>query len=197
VIEFEGDTLIWTGAFDGSLAVLTVENGTNRIALSEKLALLSTPHSSPITKISSCPEYIAIGESGGLVSLWRGKTLIRLISHPGPVCDLSWSVSFPDILAIAGGKTVNFYSVFQGKVTGQINTENEICRILWSRNTSEIAISTDSPEEHLSLCSYPEIKIQNCWAGHDCSPIFLGLTKCGTSLISAASDEFLKVNSLI
>jgi WD40 repeat protein len=196
MIEFEGESSIWTGALDGSISVLTTENDGNRVALSEKLAILSTPHSSPITKICTCPEYVAIGESRGLVSLWRRNTLIRLISHPGPVVDLAWSVSSPDILAIAGGKTVNFYSVFQGKVTGQINTENEICRIVWSINTSEIVISTDSLDENLSLCSYPEIKIQNCWVGHDFSPIFLGLCGNGSSLISASSDEFIKVKEV-
>lgn len=197
ILEFEGDGIMWAGASDGSLSVLSVGTDGQRKVLSEALSFLSTPHSSPIIRICSCPEYVAVGETRGLVSLWRQKTLLRLISHAGPVVDISWSCSFPDILAIAGGKTVNFYSVFQAKVTGQINTENDICRVLWSNNTSEIVISTDSSLEHLSLCSYPELQIQNCWIGHECTPSFLGLCGYGSTLVTAASDELIKVRFVL
>lgn len=192
ILEFDVDDSIWAGSSDGSLSVLSIGKDDYRKVLSETLSFLSTPHSSQIVRISSCPEYVAVGEARGLVSLWRRKNLIRLISHPFPVVDLSWNFSFPYILGIAGGKTVNFYSVLQGKVNGQISTQNDICRVLWSTNSSEIVISTDSPTEHLNLCSYPELQIQNCWIGHECTPIFLGLGGNGSTLISAASDEFIK-----
>lgn len=193
ILEFEGDGDIWAGSCEGSISILSLGQYENRKGLSETLCFLSTPHSSPIIRICSCSDYMAVGEARGLVSLWRKRTLLRLISHAGPVVDLCWSYSYPDILAIAGGKTVNCYSVFQGKVIGQIKTENEICHILWSKNTSEIVISTDSSVENFSLCSYPELQMQNCWIGHECTPIFLGICGNGSTLISAANDEFIKV----
>ena len=191
-VGFSQTNTIWVGYENGSLQRFSIQKLKSNLE-TEKNILCSTPHSSRIVRICSNLEYIAVGEIHGLVSLWKNDRLIRLISHSNPISDLSWSVSHLHTLAITGGKVINFYNLFKQKITGQINSESEIMRVLWSSNTSEIVIVVDSPEEQLTLCSYPDLKMINSWSGHELTPTEISLTGNGETLVSAAPNEFIKV----
>jgi cell division cycle protein 20 (cofactor of APC complex) len=99
------------------------------------------------------------------------------------------------LLTTGGGsfdRHIHFWNTASGSKTASIDTGSQVTSIVWSREYKEFVSSHGSPNNHLSLWSYPTLNKISHLPGHDSRVLHTAISPDGQTVASAASDENLK-----
>lgn len=65
--------------------------------------------------------------------------LFKFYDHQAAIKGLSWSPHQHGLLASGGGvkdRSIKFWNTIEGKLTHSVDTESQVCNLLFSKNTN-------------------------------------------------------------
>ncbi len=79
-------------------------------------------------------------------------------------------------------------------MNNSINTQSQVCSLIWNRYDKELVSSHGAPNYQLSLWNYPTLKNIGDLTGHTAKVIHMTLSPDGTTIVSGAgaNDETLR-----
>lgn len=141
---------------------------------------------------------LASGGNDNLVNVFDGvsKTpFLTLTEHKAAVKAIAWSPHKRGILATGGGtadRHLKIWNVNNQTKINDVDTNSQICNMLWSRNTDEIVTSHGYSKFNLTVWDYPTLDPIAILKGHSFRVLHLTLSADGTTVVSGAGDETLR-----
>ena len=83
-----------------------------------------------------------------------GRQRFQLLGHKAAVKALAWCPWQRNLLATGGGssdKTMRFWNIETGKNINVVNTDSQVCSLIWNKNDKEILSSHGYSENQLSI----------------------------------------------
>ena len=83
---------------------------------------------------------LASGSNDNSAIIWdlnMGKQRYQLLGHKAAVKALAWCPWQRNLLATGGGstdKTMRFWNIENGKNINIVNTESQVCSLIWNKN---------------------------------------------------------------
>lgn len=137
---------------------------------------------------------LASGANDNLVNIWDISNLEQpmhtLADHSAAVRALAWCPYSSNTLATGGGtadSSIRFWNTQTGSCLNKIQTDSQICSLLWSRHYKEV-VSTHSWNSKISVWKYPSMV--NCadLKFHSSRVLHLAMSPDGTTVAGAAAD---------
>ncbi|XP_064615021.1 cell division cycle protein 20 homolog [Liolophura sinensis] len=161
-------------------------------------------HTQEICGLKWSPDgrYLASGGNDNLVSIWEPNLgqnvtpLHRFTEHQAAVKALAWCPWQPNILATGGGtadRHIRFWNVFSGAALNSVDTNSQVCALLWSEEHREIISGHGYSKNQLILWKYPSMKKVTELTGHTSRILCLAMSADNTMVTSAAADETLRL----
>ncbi|GLJ49889.1 hypothetical protein SUGI_1060350 [Cryptomeria japonica] len=160
-------------------------------------------------KWSLSGQQLASGGNDNLLHIWdrsmsssNGATryLHRLHEHRAAVKALSWCPFQSNLLASGGGsadKCIKFWNTHTGACLNTIDTNSQVCALLWNKHERELLSSHGFSQNQLTLWKYPSmVKIAEL-TGHTSRVLHLAESPDGYTVASAAGDETLRFWQLL
>ena len=135
------------------------------------------------------------GNDNNLSNVKYFSPKFKLNSHKSAVKALSWCPWQKSLLATGGGKqdkTIKFWNTELGTIVKSIDTNSQVCSLIWNRFEKEIISSHGYSKNQLSLWKYPEMTKIIELTGHMERVIYMALSPDGTTVVSGACDETLR-----
>lgn len=141
---------------------------------------------------------LASGGNDNLLNIWdvRHTTAPRfsLTEHVAAVKALAWSPFQSTLLASGGGtadRTIRFWNTMTGTCINTIDTQSQVCALLWGRNR-ELVSAHGFSQNQICVWQYPQMTKTVELRGHTSRVLHLALSPDGTTIVSAAGDETLR-----
>lgn len=147
---------------------------------------------------------LASGANDNALMIWDlGYTEPRFTfrEHLAAVKALAWCPWQKGLLASGGGtndKSIKFWNTETGSLVSSVNTNTQVCSLLWNKHDKEIlsshGFSNETPEGSRStmrLWKYPTMSLVGEIDGHDDRVLHLALSSDGETVVSAGADEKL------
>ncbi|KAJ3039839.1 ubiquitin-protein transferase activating protein [Rhizophlyctis rosea] len=160
------------------------------------------PHIQRIVALKFSPDgrTLASGGNDNLVCLWDMAHMTDgprkvLKEHTSAVRAMAWCPWETNVLATGGGlgdKTIKIFNTITGKCLHKVQTESQVCALVWSRAYRELLSSHASANEQLVIWSYPSMKKVTTMFGHLSRPLFVALSPDGQTVVTGAGDENLR-----
>lgn len=141
---------------------------------------------------------LASGGNDNTVFVYDGcsKTpTLKIGEHKAAVKAMAWSPHKRGILATGGGsadRTLKLWNTLNSTKINDIDTNSQICNMIWSKNTDEIVTSHGYSKYHLTLWNAPTLEPIAILKGHSFRVLHLTLSADGTTVVSGAGDETLR-----
>jgi cell division cycle protein 20 (cofactor of APC complex) len=90
---------------------------------------------------------LASGSNDNQAIIWdlnTAKIRYQLLGHKAAVKALAWCPWQRNLLATGGGssdQTMRFWNIETGKIINTVNTESQVCSLIWNKNDKEILSS--------------------------------------------------------
>lgn len=113
-------------------------------------------HKGEVCGLKHDPCGLASGSNDNVAMIWdinTGKERHSLQGHKAAVKALAWCPWQRGLLATGGGttdKTMKFWNTDTGKLLSSVNTQSQVCSLIWNRNEKEILSSHGF--SHNQLC---------------------------------------------
>ncbi|KAM5193816.1 cell division cycle protein 20 homolog B [Mantella aurantiaca] len=150
-------------------------------------------------KWSPSEKHLASGSSDGLLNIWpydpgslKLNTPLQSILHPTAVKAMNWCPWLSDTLAVGGGRSdgqIRIWDTNSGENTNSVNTNSQICSILWLPETRELATSHGTPRNQVIVWEYPTLIKRTDIYGHKGRVLYLALSPDQKRIFSAAANE--------
>lgn len=162
-------------------------------------------------KWSTDSKYLASGGNDNLVNIWPSITgsnanasatgnaydpLHTFNEHQAAVRALAWCPMQPKILATGGGtadRTIKFWNTNTGLLTNSVDTQSQVCALLWSEEYKELISAHGFAKHQLAIWKYPAMTTQCELEGHTERVLQLAMSPDCSTVISAAADETLRL----
>lgn len=108
---------------------------------------------------------------------------------------LAWCPWQSNTLATGSGtadRKIRFYDTSTGAMTNQIDTQSQVCSLVWSTTEKEILSSHGFSQNQLSVWKYPSLVKVADLTGHTSRVLQTAISPDGTTVASAAADETLR-----
>ncbi|KAH7294178.1 hypothetical protein KP509_28G059500 [Ceratopteris richardii] len=157
-------------------------------------------HSQEVCGLSWSPsgQQLASGGNDNLLHIWdvaSTEYLYRLSDHQAAVKALAWCPFQAHLLASGGGtadRCIKVWNTQKGTCLNSLDTQSQVCALVWSRHYKEILSSHGYSKNQLCLWRYPSmVKIAEL-TGHTARVLHLAQSPEGTTVVSAAADETLR-----
>ena len=141
---------------------------------------------------------LASGGNDNMLNLWGMQSsapLFTLTEHVAAVKALAWCPWQNNLLATGGGsadRTIKFWNTQTGALLNSIDTESQVCSLLWSRQHKEIVSSHGFSKNQLCVWKYPSMVKTAELTGHTSRVLHMAMSPDGTSVVSAGADENLR-----
>lgn len=115
--------------------------------------------------------------------------------HKAAVKALAWCPWQKNLLASGGGtqdKTMKFWNTDTGSLVQSMNTDSQVCAIVWNKYEKELVTSHGFSKNQLCVWKYPCLTKITELHGHQNRVLHLALSPNGSTVCSAASDETLR-----
>ena len=119
----------------------------------------------------------------------------KLSSHKSAVKALSWCPWQKGLLATGGGKqdkSIKIWNAELGTMIKSIDTNSQVCSLVWNKYEKEIISSHGYSKNQLTLWKYPQMTKITELTGHLERVLYMALSPDGTTIVSGASDETLR-----
>lgn len=144
-------------------------------------------------------DMLASGGNDNKLCLWdikkTTKPIYRLSDHNAAVKALSWSPYERRLLASGGGtadRCIRFWNTFTSECTMCIDTESQVCNLLWSTNACELVSTHGYSMNHIVLWKYPSMEKVVTLTGHTYRVLYLAMSPDGNTIVTGAGDETLR-----
>jgi cell division cycle 20-like protein 1 (cofactor of APC complex) len=123
---------------------------------------------------------LASGGNDNKLLLWDAaksdSPLMRFSSHTAAVKALSWSPHERGLLASGGGtadRCIRFWNTHSGEEVNWIDTDSQVCNLIWSRNANEIVSTHGYSLNHIVVWKYPSMTKLATLTGHTFRVLYL------------------------
>jgi cell division cycle protein 20 (cofactor of APC complex) len=123
------------------------------------------------------------------------RPLFTMEDHLAAVKALAWCPWTPNLLASGGGtadKTIKFWNTQTGALLESVDTDSQVCALLWSSQRRELLSSHGFSKNQLTLWKYPTMQKVVEFTGHASRVLHMAQSPDGSSVMSASADETLK-----
>ena len=145
---------------------------------------------------------LASGGNDNLLNIWDLRRasmevapLWQLRDHTAAVKALAWNPRQPSLLVSGGGtadKCLRFWDTLRGECVNMIDTQSQVCGVLWSRDGTELVSSHGYSDNQLTLWRYPSCRRLADLTGHTSRVLHLAMSPDGQTVVSAAGDETIR-----
>ena len=141
---------------------------------------------------------LATGANDNLVKLWcKGipESVGKLEGHNAAVKAIAWSPHTRGQLVTGGGtadKTIKLWNTQTLETLESIDTNSQVCNLLFSENTREVVSTHGYSENLVMLWSSPGLEPQGCLRGHQKRVLYVALSPDGENIVTGAADETLR-----
>ncbi|XP_041354495.1 cell division cycle protein 20 homolog [Gigantopelta aegis] len=151
---------------------------------------------------SPCGRFLASGGNDNLLNLWDNhlgdcdQPLYSFTQHQAAVKALAWCPWQPTLLASGGGtadRHIRFWNTSNGTCLTAVDTNSQVCSILWSKEHKELISGHGYTKNQLSIWKYPHMKKITDLTGHASRILSLCMSPDGTTVASAAADETIRL----
>ncbi|XP_012943460.1 cell division cycle 20.2, cofactor of APC complex [Aplysia californica] len=155
-------------------------------------------------ELSPCERNLASGSNDGYIRTWcprTGSVLLEVDAHMSAIKALSWCPWRRDLLASGGGardRRLVLWHMGRGQAEVEINTETQICDIVWSEQYRELVSSHGYPNNDLRLWSVRPgaLQLMTSLRHHKGRPLHLAMSPDRSRVAAAATDETLSLWTL-
>jgi cell division cycle protein 20 (cofactor of APC complex) len=157
-------------------------------------------HMQEVCGLKWCPEgsQIASGGNDNLLCIWElgantPKFFMR--DHRAAVKALAWCPWQKGLLASGGGsadKSIRFWNTETGAMVNCVDTDSQVCSLMWNRHDREILSAHGFSKNQLSIWKYPTMTKVGELSGHTNRVLHLAMSPDGSTVVSAAADETLR-----
>lgn len=142
---------------------------------------------------------LASGGNDNMLCIWdiekHLKPRFTFNHHHAAVKAVAWCPWQKDILASGGGTTdrkMRFWNTNTGSCLNCIDTNSQVCSILWSKYHKELVSAHGFVHNQLVVWSYPSCTKLTELHGHTSRVLHLAHSPDGSTVVSAAGDETLR-----
>ena len=146
---------------------------------------------------------LASGGNDNLLLVWDRDQVMaprhELTQHRAAVKAVAWCPWQSNLLATGGGtndRTLRFWNTSTGACLNVLETQSQVCSIVWSRHERELVTSHGFSQNQLTLWKYPSLVKMGEFTGHTSRVLHMALSPDGSTVVSAAGDETLRFWSL-
>jgi len=167
--------------------LVTQLNGGNAL-----LNLLNLNTHNPNNNINQFP---SVNNHDSMSGVKYFNPKFKFTNHKSAVKALSWCPWQKGILATGGGKqdkTIKFWNAEMGTMIKSVDTNSQVCSLIWNRFEKELVSSHGYSKNQLTLWKYPEMTKITELTGHMERVLYMALSPDGTTIVSGASDETLR-----
>ncbi|KAM9330994.1 cell division cycle protein 20 homolog B [Gastrophryne carolinensis] len=150
-------------------------------------------------KWSPSEQYLASGSNDGILNIWPydpGATICNIplqsIPHPTAVKAMDWCPWLSETLAVGGGMSdgqIRIWDTSSGKNVASVNTNSQICSLLWLPETRQLVTSHGTPSNQIVLWQYPTLTKLTDTCGHNRRVLYLALSPDHKKILSAAAND--------
>lgn len=166
--------------------------------------LASIPaHSQEVCGLKWSPDgkYLASGGNDNLLNLWSsdlGQTsaVHSFNQHQAAVKAVAWCPHQSSLLTSGGGtadRCIRFWNVNTGSCLKTVDTNSQVCALLWSKEYKEIISSHGFALNQLTIWGYPSMTKVAELTGHTNRVLHMAMSPDGSTVVSAAADETLRL----
>lgn len=193
--------VVSSGSRDGSIIHHDVRQREHQI-------LTLNGHSQEVCGLKWSPDakYLASGGNDNLVNIWASagsgslstgnEPLHALNQHQAAVRALAWCPWQPTTLATGGGtadRCIKFWNVNNGSCLNSVDTNSQVCSLLFSENYKEIISAHGFANNQLTIWKYPSMIKQVDLTGHNQRVLQLAMSPDNSTVMSAGADETLRL----
>ena len=161
-------------------------------------------HSSEVCGLKWSPNgsQIASGGNDNIVNVYNsdsfgsGVPTHVLSYHCSAVKALAWCPWEANILATGGGladRHIRFWNTQTGACINEVDTKSQVCSLLWSRHSRELVSGHGQNLNQITVWKFPSMEKVTELKSHTQRVLHLALSPDGTSVMSAAGDESLRL----
>ncbi|XP_040275553.1 cell division cycle protein 20 homolog B [Bufo bufo] len=150
-------------------------------------------------KWSPSEKHLASGSSDGILNIWPYDpgssnlcTPLQSMVHPTAVKAINWCPWLSDTLAVGGGMSdghIRIWDTSNARIVNSINTNSQICSILWLPDTRELITGHGAPKNQMSIWQYPSLVKSTDVYGHRGRVLHLASSPHHKKIFSAAANE--------
>lgn len=131
----------------------------------------------------------------GLYGNRSTQPVLYLNQHVAAVKAIAWNPVQTSVLASGGGsddKTLRFWNTATGECTRAVDTESQVCGVLWAHSGTELVTSHGFSQNQLTIWKYPSLRRVADLTGHTSRVLHLCMSADGETVVSAAGDETIR-----
>jgi cell division cycle protein 20 (cofactor of APC complex) len=104
-------------------------------------------HRGEVCGLKHDPCGLASGSNDNQAIIWdinAGRMRYQLLGHKAAVKALAWCPWQRNLLATGGGtsdQTMRFWNIETGKLINTVNTDSQVCSLIWNKKDKEILSS--------------------------------------------------------
>lgn len=164
-------------------------------------------HSQEVCGLKWSPDgrYLASGGNDNLLNIWpcapgecftQSSVLHSFDDHTAAVKAIAWCPWQPQILATGGGTTdqcIRIWNCNSGVCLNTTDTKSQVCSVLWSKEYRELISGHGYAHNQLAIWKYPSMSKLTELHGHTARVLNMCMSPDGTTVVSAAADETLRL----
>jgi len=143
-------------------------------------------------------QQLASGGNDNKVYIWSvhsNNPVTRFSEHKAAVKALAWSPHQHGLLATGGGtadKTIRFWNTLQSTQVNCIETDSQVCNLIYSKNSKELVSTHGYSQNQIILWKYPTMEKVTTLTGHSYRVLYLAMSPDGQTIVTGAGDETLR-----
>lgn len=121
--------------------------------------------------------------------------LFKFYDHQAAIKGLSWSPHQHGLLASGGGakdRTIKFWNTTEGKLTHSVDTESQVCNVLFSKNTNELVSTHGYTHNQIMFWKTRDLEHFDTLIGHRMRVLYIALSPDGKTIVTGGGDETLR-----
>jgi len=143
---------------------------------------------------------LASGGNDNMLHIWDGSKIYEgpkysFNNHTAAVKAISWCPWQSGLLASGGGtadRTLKFWNTLNGQCLNSVDTNSQVCSIVWSKYEKELVTSHGFSKNQLTVWKYSNMTKIAELTGHTSRVLHLAQSPDGVTVCSGAGDETLR-----
>jgi len=195
-ISWHSTHVVSTASRDGTIL-------TSDLRMTNSSVIRHSAHRDEVCGLKWSPSgrHLASGGNDNKVYIWnlhKSEPQARFDQHTSAVKAISWSPHQQELLLTGGGYTdrkINIWNVLSSNLVNSIETDSQVCNILFSKNSNEFVTTHGHPKNQVVVWKYPDLSklcVLDSTQSHSQRILYLSDSPNGEDIVTGASDETLK-----
>jgi cell division cycle protein 20 (cofactor of APC complex) len=143
-------------------------------------------------------QQLASGGNDNILNIWDASQTTprhQILHHTAAVKALAWCPHQANLLASGGGtadRKICFWNGTTGALLQEVDTNSQVCSLVWSKHEKEILSSHGFTQNQLTLWKYPSMVKVADLTGHQSRVLHMAVSPDGNTVVSGAADETLR-----